>query len=84
MVLSTYHHPTGQGDAPAAIRIRYDIPVADAEERDSRQPQGIKQVCVLIVVKPWLKVVIFHNLACISGLVTPIVLKLAERIFWVK
>ena len=48
----SHHHAGGDGDAPAAVCVRHDVPVADAEEGDGYQPHGVQQVGVLLVMIP--------------------------------
>lgn len=48
----TYHHAASEGDASSAVSFGHNVSVADAEERDRRQPHGVKEVGVLGVVEP--------------------------------
>lgn len=42
---------TGEdGNAPAAVSVWHNITVADREEGDGRQPHGVEQIGVLLVV----------------------------------
>lgn len=38
---TTYHHATGKGNAPATVRVRHYIAVADAQECDGGKPHGV-------------------------------------------
>ena len=50
--VDTDHHAGGDGDAPAAVGVGHDVPVADAEEGDGYQPHRVQQVGVLLVMVP--------------------------------
>ena len=50
--LPTHHHPRGDGNAAAAVSVRHDVAVTDAEECDGYEPHGVQQVGVLLVVVP--------------------------------
>ena len=50
--VDTDHHAGGDGDAPAAVGVGHNVPVADAEEGDGYQPHRVQQVGVLLVVVP--------------------------------
>ena len=50
--LGTHHHPRGDGNAAAAVSVRHDVAVTDAEESDGYEPHGVQQVGVLLVMVP--------------------------------
>ena len=54
----SYHHAGGDGDAPAAVCVRHDVPVAHAEEGDGDEPHGVQQVGVLLIMIPEIVIVI--------------------------
>lgn len=47
-----YHYSGGNGYTSTAVRVGNDVTETDAQKCDSNEPHGIKEIRVLLVVKP--------------------------------